>query len=399
MMWVDRSTVAIPSALVRGTGSLADREYQKGSAYYASLERNRQRGAFQFTAYRHPSVRQALERLFHGKCAYCETPIVEAQPGDIDCYRPKAGVMSANGELLASLYWWLASEWSNLYLVCPDCNRVSRRGSGDGNYHGKGGRFPIEDERKRASNLASAEQLIAEKPLLLDPCEPGVEQHLVFSADGLVSSSTLRGVTTIEVLGLNRLALVDARRRVATMFENLINTIAQTSGESSSTLLRENVAEMLAPHAAYRTMCRQLLIRLTSDAPNLQSLARSVDDRGLEALGSVAAARQNLRKFQAQQEDYSLEADDDEMDRKALVGVRDRRVAEIRLNNIKAVSRLTFRLSEASGAAPWLMLLGENATGKSTVLQATALALIGHKAGFISYSLVFGLLNHAVSMC
>ena len=55
-------------------------------------------------------------------------------------------------------------------------------------------------------------------------------------------------------------------------------------------------------------------------------------------------------------------------------------VEEITLENIKCFSKVTIRLSESSAKCKWVTLLSENGSGKSTVLQALALALAGPEA-------------------
>lgn len=52
-------------------------------------------------------------------------------------------------------------------------------------------------------------------------------------------------------------------------------------------------------------------------------------------------------------------------------------VEEISLTNIKCFEQQTLRLGSKTAAYPWVTLLGENGTGKSTVLQAIGLMLAG----------------------
>lgn len=52
-------------------------------------------------------------------------------------------------------------------------------------------------------------------------------------------------------------------------------------------------------------------------------------------------------------------------------------VEEISLDNIKCFDRQSIKLGTKEEAYPWVTLLGENGTGKSTVLQAIALLLAG----------------------
>lgn len=48
---------------------------------------------FEFKAYKDAAVKAALESLFHGKCAYCESRYAAIQPVDIEHWRPKKEVL------------------------------------------------------------------------------------------------------------------------------------------------------------------------------------------------------------------------------------------------------------------------------------------------------------------
>ncbi|MGO4117696.1 AAA family ATPase [Rhizobium ruizarguesonis] len=388
MIRVDRNRVPVPEILLRGRGGPADREFASASLFYAAYEQHRQRGGFEFKVFRHPTVKQALQDLFHGKCAYCETPLAATSPGDISLYRPKRGIIAGNGSHLPLHYWWIANEWSNLYLSCAECNRVSYRGEGvTKTRSGKGGHFPLKDEQFRAKILTPVDDLEAERPLLLDPCNDDVESILIFSKDGLVSSTDERGLTTIEILGLNRPGLVEARKTTA----NLISTLMH--GLTGSIVLEEYVQltnlanqlkEMMEPRSAYAGMCRQLISvivrampkRGLDDFPEILELVRplaQISNRSQERAGKKA-----LTAFQVQRESYSLEDDDDQTTHLYLQNGC-RVVERITIQNLRGISGLDLHVADVTGESPWLMLLGENATGKTTVLQALALALIGDR--------------------
>ena len=164
----------------------------KAHDFHATNEHDRRQRRFDFTVHKHPMVRNALQELFHGKCAYCETKAGVWGGLEIEHFRPKGGVVRPDGTLLPDHYWWLALEWDNLYLACIQCNRRHRSsttvaGAARPEIVGKGDRFPLEDESTRAVVLADWEQLANEKPLLLDPCRDDPTEHLVFLTDGLVS--------------------------------------------------------------------------------------------------------------------------------------------------------------------------------------------------------------------
>jgi len=400
MIKVDRERVPMPAILRRGTGGPADREFAEASAFYADYVANRQRDAFRFKLYQHLTVKRALEELFHGKCAYCETPILASSPGDIEFYRPKSGVIAADGSLLPHHYWWLAADWSNLYLSCIDCNRIANRPSGaalgsatttsitpDGmtTRSGKGGRFPLADEACRANIHATGIELRNEQPLLLDPCADDVEDTLLFFDDGLVSSIDEPGLVTIEILGLNRASLVKSRLRTASQLKVLLKTLSLTQRSADAAQINEGllgqIREMTAEHAPYAGMCRQIVatelaIMKINGGLDFEALVSSTTPT--VAPSQKRQAKQALRQFQAKQEDYSLEAAPEDA-LAAYVSAVDRRIERFSVQNLRAISRLDFPLVERGGRAPWLMLLGENAAGKSTVLQALALALVGQK--------------------
>lgn len=218
-----------------------------------------------FKAYKLASVKAELEKLFDGKCAYCESFYSSTAPVDIEHYRPKGEVQ----EVEHDGYWWLAAEWSNLLPSCIDCNRKRKQrtpkpgasllamvedGSGTQiTSTGKKDSFPIADEAKRATGEAS--DLSGEAPLLLDPCRDDPGAHIDFNYDPAIGaaivfpSSTdgtrilgpagervtaadaaanaaanmveVRGAVSIHVYGLNRLGLVQARTRVVRQLEFL----------------------------------------------------------------------------------------------------------------------------------------------------------------------------------
>jgi uncharacterized protein (TIGR02646 family) len=387
MIRIDRSSVPMPAILRRGSGK-ADQEFAKAFAFYSDYGAVRQRGSFNFTLYRHRSVKEALVRLFNGKCAYCESKTLATGPADVELFRPKSGVIAADGTHLPLHYWWLANEWSNLYLACIDCNRASTRHSKNGlTRSGKGGRFPLEDESLRAEILAPIEALSRERPLLLDPCSDDVERILLFSEDGTVSSTDRRGLTTIEILGLNREPLVEARRHSAQLLLHLIHTLYRSRDSADASEIRASIHSQLkamtAPDAAYASMCRQIVNASVSSAPGGVVERTLADDLLLPETPvftrrAQREAKAALADFQAAQENYSLEATP-EQSFNAYVSARDRTVERVSIQNMRALTKLDFAIADHGELAPWLMLLGENAVGKSTVLQSLALALVGDR--------------------
>jgi uncharacterized protein (TIGR02646 family) len=194
---------------------------------------NRRRG-YAFKAYKHASVKQSLERAFNGKCAYCEAVYRDVHPVEMEHYRPKAGYVK-DGRLVPEGYYWLAMEWTNLLPSCIDCNRARTQEvpGAPPRLAGKANKFPIADEKRRATRPGEERH---ERRLLLNPCTDRPERHLVFGEDGTVDPArdphgklSPKGRTSIEVYGLDRAGLVDARK------EMMINLqLAMTNVERSA---------------------------------------------------------------------------------------------------------------------------------------------------------------------
>lgn len=196
--------------------------------------------------YAHPEVRAALEKLFSGKCAYCESRITATFDWEVEHFRPKARVAERPDH---PGYYWLAYEWSNLYPTCTLCNqrRYDRPFWGEAGQlgiGGKGDQFPLADESTRA--MSPADELARERPLLLDPCGDDPEAFLSFTLTGEAVSleNNPRGLATIEVFRLNRRRLLDLRRGVIEAILQLL-ALLNTRREEISEAARADFAALL----------------------------------------------------------------------------------------------------------------------------------------------------------
>jgi uncharacterized protein (TIGR02646 family) len=147
-------------------------------------------------------VKEHLKAIQHDKCCFCESKISHVAFGDVEHFRPKKAVRQADEQPERKPgYYWLAYEWSNLYLACEECNRRHKR-----NF------FPLENDDLRALSHVHAGRLDEERPLFIDPGREDPSEHLEFRRAyvGAVSGSP-RGHATIEALSLNRPPLRDRR--------------------------------------------------------------------------------------------------------------------------------------------------------------------------------------------
>lgn len=270
-----RSVVRGPCpAVLDGPGSLGGQEVAAASTYYSAVTTGAK--AYPHKVYGRPEVRNALEAMFHGKCAYCETYYGASQPQDVEHYRPKGGIVNSAGQSLRPGYHWLAADWSNLLPACIDCNR--ERGQlidGKPVKSGKGEKFPLLNEASRAQGPGGEAR---ELPVLLDPCRDPVEQHLTFSSDGAVAPAVVqgtpsyRGAETIRILGLRRRGLMRAREERAIVVRTTVRHVRQAIAHLNAlpadpgafAVVERELSELrrlIEPESPYAVMARQLVAR------------------------------------------------------------------------------------------------------------------------------------------
>ncbi|PDO85928.1 AAA family ATPase [Kosakonia sacchari] len=360
MLFVDRGRVAIPSVLL--PGGAAEAEKEKAAEFYKQAHHLQSR--FEFKVFRSKEVKSALYDLFQGKCAWCESRINSTASGDICHYRPKGGVAESRKH---PGYWWLASQWENLLLSCPACNRPHQY---NGVIAGKSSRFPLEDEAQRAFVPGWEER---EKPLLLDPTFDDPARHFVYDWEGNILSETPEGQMTITIIGLNRTALVEARRSALAMVRSVLKMFATASSvgsEEQRMFILRHLQELTADNAEYAAIKRQLI------SAELKKIVRDTGYDAFHWLKStlpvtkkrVSGIWEKLRDFELKQSDFSLRNSRGI----AISRSQSRKIQKVTIANFKGIDELTFDV-----ASNWQMLLGENGAGKSSVLQAIALCLSG----------------------
>lgn len=350
MRHVDRSAVPVPGFFRSKRRKTLTAGLHEQLA--ASGTRKRQtRAKIGFSELRNDSgIRAALLELFHGNCAYCETPLRDSYA--LDHFRPTV------------LFPELAYEWSNLYPVCSRCNRH------------KGANFPVL-HRNGAVEPWSGEADRDLPPALLDPCADDPNRFLAFDPEGTVGIPTGRGGRkdaarsewTIEVLALNRNELVSARRKAGFDAEAAFQRAASEGWQ----LLREEL-ERPAGFYAFR---QQVLNRMSRRRPGARAFLKEAGlaieargtsrkaaiDRGRSIIANATIRKLSIRNFKGIGHFATSLPEEAAVDW---------------LEGVGAKSLETGGASESPVAAsPWLTLLGENGSGKSSVLQAIALALAG----------------------
>lgn len=293
MIHVDRDAVTIPSPF-EGDVSKADKELVRARVAF----RPGGPGKFNFAVYRDKDVKEKLEQLFQGKCAYCESSYINTQPMDVEHYRPKGGYV-AEGELKKPGYWWLAAEWSNLLPSCIDCNRARwQKFAGDEDdiedpeeerVSGKANLFPLFEEARRAPPVEGQE--INEKPLILDPCRDHPEDLLEFGVDGsvkprdgLLTDDHKRATESITVYGLDRKTLNGKRRERRLLIMNQYKAVNQLlmglKEEPNKQQVRQTLATALRAFREFRDRNKEFTL-----------MARQIVDSVLVKIGPFVANR------------------------------------------------------------------------------------------------------------
>ncbi len=241
-----------PAKLAKASTDRTKRDCQAYEAHSHEFRNGTKQFCFEPKIYGHKAIKKALKTDQHGKCCFCEGKFDAYAPGDVEHYRPKGAVKQRKGsKALYPGYYWLAYSWKNLYYSCSICNST------------KGSLFPLSDPALRARS--HTDDLSCEKPLILDP--GGTDDprgHIQFQNE-IAESSTTRGRTTIDLAGLNRPALIDARWsclngiRYLTVISQLLDGYSDAKAVKTRDEARSLLAAAVEPTAQFSAMAADFL--------------------------------------------------------------------------------------------------------------------------------------------
>ncbi len=342
-----------PDILVR-----IDKSLRELKGYFSIPRNNRIQSTPPFNLRALSVVKKLANDQFHGKCSYCETKLLGGSRGELDQFRPKHAAVGLSGESRSDHYWWLVYDWENLYYCCQKCN------------FSKGNKFPVRGRRGRA--FASVNELRQrEDALLVDPCFDLPSDHLDFVEDGQVIPLTEKGEVSIDVLTLNRPDLIEARRHEIETF--LGNAVLL---KRSKSLTVEWVRQSSRPHDAYTAAKIHCLLRSrmfgSRDRSRIRNLLGGIDDIDRSSRVFPQAPPKTKKKKE--------EAAVSTMQGRRSLYSKNIFIRKIRLYNFRKIHDLTIEFPvPTTGSKPWLMLIGENSMGKSSILKAVALTLMEDK--------------------
>jgi uncharacterized protein (TIGR02646 family) len=320
-----------------------------------------------------------LRMLFNGKCAYCESEISGEVVNPYDHFRPKNGARGFDKEFSDEHYWWLTYEWRNIYHSCKVCGRY------------KSTWFPVNGRRAKVNS--SYEKILKDEiALLIDPCNDRPEEHLIFKENGEVDFLTEKGNATIEIFKLNRADLVEARLNVLKDLFGVWEEFnkKRRAGASNSTRLREIISDWRSildttSSRSYLAAQQQVLSKWINNRPDIQEFfigeySFQGADRGVNVdFISNLNISEVLQDEQKQNIVESLKMEE----------IKHVYLEKIEMLNFKCFSHLEIKFNDVVDAKaesenglsissePWLLFLGENGVGKSSILKAIAIALMG----------------------
>jgi hypothetical protein len=201
-----------------------------------------------------------------------------------------------------------------------------------------------------------------------------------------VSGTDVRSSTTVDVFALNRPDLVRARAHQYSIAKKLTSDLARAVDIGDSGAAVESIRAGYAVAGEHydvrrqvvhrgvmyrRRQIDQLLRRTEFDLATLAGDLPRVTLRQVEKVREVTDPRL-LAKQAAPQRIESVA----ELDVVADVSVPVA-VTSLEVHSFRGIDRLELQIPAREGGGDWLMLIGENGAGKTSVLQAIALALAG----------------------
>lgn len=335
----------------------------------------------------HFSIRDGLNRLFRNKCAFCESQS-KTTPYR---FRPVSNARPSERNSWDHLYYtWLSYSWENIYPICSECHPIR-----PDYFPVQGKRAPLPSERELVLYQKDGSGLWQkhppkERPLLLDPCSiKSFVNHFSVDHEGNLFGHTQEAATTIEYFNLDRAELVERRRIVLSgyleRYSDLSENIDDIKIDHWKTLF--NFSEMEFGGLWY-LMCRKIYLSHKNTPKPKAALSQN-------SIGNT------LYKTILNENPMTTGADlVKQMDTWKYVPVVDRpKLPKIRFGNLptltsfkilnfKGIEKLELKIAQSAKTdntlskdiQPALLILGENAAGKSSVLEAITLALASEEA-------------------
>ncbi|HGM5882662.1 MAG: AAA family ATPase [Stenotrophomonas maltophilia] len=290
---------------------------QRAKSHYELDIRTVRQSRPQFDFFHRSELKRALLIESHGKCAYCEQ-LLDPEDSVIDRFRPSSGAVDASGTISSPHYWWLAYDWNNLFPSCQQCNFF------------KGNNFPVVNERIPVGVHTDFDAV--EVPLIINPFRLDPSKHLEYTRDGRVIPLSLFGEHTIATIKLNRSPLLLKREQA----------LAHFSSRGESWIENSRASREFAGMARYFA----LLKGQTRSWPVL----RREEPSAVKKEASEASPPGTPDSFPL--------------------------VSSITISGLFGLGDIEVSIPyRSANRAPCIALVGENGTGKTSILKAIAVAM------------------------
>lgn len=371
MIYVERNSIPVPEVFYSKEIEIAKKRLEE--FYLKSKEsRSQQKYSQPFEKELRDKFLEPLREIFKGKCAYCESYIsLDNAHSEYDHFRPRGGARGLDKEFSTDHYWWLTYNWNNIYLSCSHCNQY------------KSTWFPVDGQRIPL-NTSYKEIIYHEKALLIDPCIDRPEEHLIFNEQGGIEAISSKGTTTIEILKLDRSELVNARLEVLKElygeWELLLKLLRKEESNRTDIKKLYNAWQYkytIHSGESYLGIQRFMLSKWLGNRPEIQEYFSTIngeETKNQEITLTQGFPSSNTETF-TETEKYNIE--------QSINSIKHIYVEKIELKNFKCFSSLELEFNHNSDSPiknePWLLFLGENGVGKSSLLKAFVIGLTGHE--------------------
>jgi uncharacterized protein (TIGR02646 family) len=329
-----------------------------------------------------------LDKVFHGRCAYCESTVKLDSYGAFDHFRPRFGARGLRNEFSPNHYWRLSFDWRNMYLCCADCNKFKLNW------------FPVKGKRSSARDY---EKIVRdENNLFVDPCGNDL-LHGVFAYElsGWIKSEPENGRKTIDILELNRSSLLSARKDIIVQFNQRLERLQKIwdgpkpTVESATKTITE-MTDYLATVIDEETRIPFLsvhwwLLELWMEGPSgfgreiFYYVTENIKPAHVHPLvfqilenQKAPGLKQLLKKKYTDHGRIEFLKNIDILPQYRSTDTERIFINKITVRNYKAIEEIRVEFPPSvDKSESWIVLLGENSVGKSSFLQAVALALVG----------------------
>lgn len=341
-------------------------------------DRRQRRAPIDYDMFRSSYTASRVASDFKYRCGFCEREIGDSE--GIGHFRPLTTNAETRSGDFADHYAWMAYEWLNLFLICRRCQRARRD------------RFPVLGHR--AQFLATFDEVrAAENPLLIDPTTDNPSAHLSYLMSGecFPRKNSIKGNSTVAILELNDEQLIDDRRyaiddalfvwrgaveRRATLPHGFLTSgpfVGACRDVIARSLSEYGLADLSINNGASLLRRLQLLIDQSDDA---------AIDRLVGVIELMKRSDQLRRQELVRRERVVIDPSVKVVVGAPSVSLREPAadLAAISIANFKAIGAIDIpfaKVRSRKSGASCMLLLGENAVGKSTCLAAFALALLG----------------------